>query len=90
MAIWISREQEQEIFEPNTIAVLAAALKEALHQLRLVDRNDPAVTIIAKRIIELARRGERDPIRLRNEVIQSLRKGALPSWPPPAPRLGKF
>jgi len=90
MTIWISREQEQEIFEPNTIAVLAAALKETLHQLHLVDRNDPAVTIIAKRIIELARRGERDPIRLRNEVIQSFRKGALPSWPPPAPRLGKF
>ena len=79
MTIWISCEQEQEIFEPNTIAVLAAALKETLHQLHLVDRNDPAVTIIAKRIIELARRGERDPIRLRNEVIQSLRKGALPS-----------
>ena len=90
MAIWISREQEQEIFEPNTIAVLAAALKETLHQLHLVDRNDPAVTIIAKRIIKLARRGERDPIRLRHEVIQSLRKGALPSWPPPAPRLRKF
>jgi len=27
----------------------------------LVDRNDPAVTMVAKTIIELARRGERDP-----------------------------
>ena len=90
MTIRISRDQEQEIFEPNTIAALAAALKETLHQLRLVDRNDPAVTIIAKRIIELARQGERDPIRLRDEVIQSLRKGTLPSWSPPAPRLEKF
>jgi hypothetical protein len=73
-----SRDQEQEIFEPNTIAALAAALKETLHQLGLVDRNDPAVTIIAKRLIELARRGERDPIRLRDDAIQSVRKGALP------------
>ena len=90
MSIWNPAEQEQEIFGPDTVAMLAAALEDTLRQLGLVDRNDPAVTIIAKRIIELARRGERDPIRLRNEVIQSLRKGALPSWPPPAPRLGKF
>ena len=79
-------EREQEIFEPTTIAVLAVALKSTLHQLGLVDRNDPAVTIIAKRIIELARRGERDPIRLRDEAIQSAGKGAS-LWSPPAPRL---
>jgi len=36
-----------------------------LRQLQLVYRNNPADTEIAKTIIELARRGERDPIRLR-------------------------
>jgi len=53
--------------------VLAVALEDTLRQLRLVDRNDPAVTIVAKTIIELARRGERDPVRLREQAIQSLR-----------------
>jgi hypothetical protein len=66
-------EREQEIFGPDTVAVLAVALEDAVRQLRLVDRNDPAVTMIAKTIIELARRGERDPIRLRDQAIQSFR-----------------
>ena len=66
-------EREQEIFGPDTVAVLAAALEDAVRQLRLVDRNDPVVTMVAKTIIELARRGERDPVRLREQAIQSLR-----------------
>jgi len=66
-------EREQEIFGPDTVAVLAAALEDAVRQLHLVDRNDPAVTIVAKTIIELARRGERDPTRLRDQAIQSFR-----------------
>ena len=48
-------------------------LEDAVRQLRLVDRNDPVVTMVAKTIIELARRGERDPIRLRDQAIQSIR-----------------
>jgi hypothetical protein len=66
-------EREQEIFGPDTVAVLAVALEDAVRQLCLVDRNDPAVTMVAKTIIELARRGERDPIRLRDQAIQSFR-----------------
>ena len=66
-------EREQEVFGPDTIAVLAVALEDTLRQLRFVDRNDPAVTMVAKTIIELARRGERDPIRLRDQAIQSFR-----------------
>src|SRR5262249_37077624 len=66
-------EREQEIFGPDPVAVLAAALEDAVRQLRLVDRNDPAVTMVAKTIIELARRGERDPTRLRDQAIQSFR-----------------
>src|SRR5215510_10237849 len=50
-------EREQEIFGRDTVAVLAAALEDSVRQLRLVDRNDPAVTMVAKTIIELARRG---------------------------------
>jgi hypothetical protein len=67
-------EREEETFGPKTIAALAAALEDTLCQLRLVDRNDPAVTMLAKKIIELARQGERDPIRLRNQAVQFFRQ----------------
>jgi hypothetical protein len=66
-------ESEQGAFGPDTIAVLAIAFEDTLRQLRLADRNDPAVTMVAKRIIELARQGERDPIRLRDQAIHSFR-----------------
>jgi hypothetical protein len=66
-------EHDHEAFGPDTIAALATALEDALHQLRLTDRNDPAVTMLAKRIIELARQGERDPARLRDQAIRSFR-----------------
>src|SRR5262249_8024926 len=73
MPILNPAQREQEVFWPDTVAVLAVALEDTLRQLRLVDRNDPAVTIVAKTIIELARRGERDPVRLREQAIQSFR-----------------
>ena len=73
MPILNPAEHEQEAFGPDTVAVLAVALEDTLRQLRLVARNDPAVTIVAKTIIELARRGERDPVRLREQAIQSFR-----------------
>jgi hypothetical protein len=73
MPIWTPVESEPSTFGPDTIAVLATAFEDTLHYLRLLDRSDPAVTIVAKRIIELARQGERDLIRLRDDAIQSFR-----------------
>ena len=82
-------EREQEVFGPDTVAVLAVALEDTLRQLRLVDRNDPAVTIVAKTIIELARRGERDPVRCVNKLFNHCAKwGRLPALGldvPPSP-----
>ena len=72
LPISVPNEYGHEVFGPDTIAALATALEDALHQLRLTDRNHPAATIVAKRIIELARQGERDPIRLRDQAIHSL------------------
>jgi hypothetical protein len=52
-------------FAPDDIKLLSDAFEGALRELQLVDRTDPATELIAKRIIELAQRGERDPNRLR-------------------------
>jgi hypothetical protein len=60
-------------FSPEEVVVLTAAFEDALRALSLVDRKDPAVTMVAKRVIELAKGGEHDPILLRDAVLKSLR-----------------
>ena len=37
-----------------------------------VNRTDPATEMVAKKIIELAKQGERDPVRLRERVIEAV------------------
>jgi hypothetical protein len=61
-------------FSPEDIT----ALEDTLSALGLVDRNDPAVLLVAKHIIELAKHGERDPVRLRNSVVNQFQ--ALSRW----------
>ena len=59
-------------FGPEDIKLLSTVFEEALRELRLVDRTDPATQLVAKRIIELAQQGERDPIRLREGAIKGI------------------
>jgi len=77
-----NRKDEQEeggSFGPDEIGVMTAAFDQILDDLRLwkrddgssVDRGDPVVTLVAKRIIELAKKGERDPTRLRDSALSS-------------------
>jgi hypothetical protein len=71
-AVPIRRLLESHVFGPDEITVLTTAFEDTLRTLRLVDRADPATEIIARKIIELAQQGERDPVRLRERAIQSL------------------
>ena len=66
-------------FSPEEVAVLTTAFEDTLNALGLVDRKDPAVTIVAKRVIELAKGGEHDPILLRDAVLKSLRSNPASS-----------
>ena len=61
-------------FDPETIEVMVTAFEEALRELRLTDRADPLTETVARKIIELAQRGERDPSRLREHAVHSLSK----------------
>ena len=56
-------------FSPEDITALTTTFEDSLSALGLLDRNDPAVLIVAKRIIELAKDGERNPARLQNSVV---------------------
>jgi hypothetical protein len=67
----VETEQQQEggSFGPDEIAVMTAALEGILSDFRLKDRDDPVVQMIGKLVIELVRNGERDPIKIRKEIL---------------------
>jgi hypothetical protein len=71
-AMPIYRLLRDHAFGPEEIKILGDAFEDALRTLRLVNRDDPATEIVAKKIIELAQRGERDPARLREAAVQSV------------------
>jgi hypothetical protein len=64
--------------KPGDTAILTAAFDAALRKLELVGRHDPAAIAIAKLIVIAAKKGERDPLRLCNQVVTAWRN----RWPP--------
>jgi len=48
--------------------------EDVFKALGLVDRAAPVTELIAKKIIELTKAGERDPARMRDLTIQALQK----------------
>jgi hypothetical protein len=67
----VKTEQEQEggSFDPDQIAIMATAFEKVLADLKVTDRDDPVVTMIAKLVIELVRDGENDPEKLRKTIL---------------------
>ena len=68
----IRRLLHESAFAPQEVQVLSDAFEAALRELRLVDRTDPAVELVAKRIIQMAQQGERDPVRLREGAVKGI------------------
>jgi hypothetical protein len=58
-------------FSPEEADILIDAFEESLQALNLTDREDPL--LVAKKIIELAKEGERDPARLREAAVASFK-----------------
>jgi hypothetical protein len=63
------KEEEGGVFDPEDIAIMATAFDRLVADLKLVKRDDPVVTMLAKLVIELVRNGERDPDKIRQQVI---------------------
>jgi hypothetical protein len=59
--------------DPEEIEKLTTAYEDALQALQLTNRTDRITTIIAERIIEAAKTGERDPAKLCAMAIKDLR-----------------
>ena len=60
-------------FDPETIRVMGIAFEMALVALRLADRGDLANEVVARKIINLAKAGERDPERLCEAMMKEFR-----------------
>ena len=61
-------------FDPEAVAQLDIAYHAVLGQLGLVDREDGATLTVAKRIVDLAAQGERDPERLTAATVKTFAK----------------
>jgi hypothetical protein len=57
---------------PEDISLLAIAYEEALDALDLTDRDDPITQLIAKKIIEIAQTGVRDPTQMVKLAMKEL------------------
>ena len=58
-----------DAFGPEALQAMSTALEEVCRVLKL-DHDQGAREVMAVRIIELARRGERDPEQLRDRVLR--------------------
>jgi hypothetical protein len=74
-------------FDAETRRVMGVAFEATIAALRLADRSDPIVGMIAQRIIELARAGETNPDLICETTlsalgIQQLHSAAGQAFPP--------
>jgi hypothetical protein len=69
-------------FDPETKWVMGVAFEAALAALRMMDRSDPIVAIVAKKIIALAKAGESNPDRLCEQALMDVRNSQFSIAPP--------
>ena len=63
---------KNQAFEPEAITVMTGAYAEVCRTLGVSGNNHSEADVVAKKVIEFAQRGERDPARLRDRVLQAL------------------
>ena len=77
MAIY--RLLREAAFNPEQVERMMAAYEAALKKLKLVDRSDPVTELIASKIIEIARSGERSAMAICDRALEEL--GVSPKQP---------
>ena len=65
-------------FGPEDTAAMTTAFEEVLKRLNVADHETRIATSVAKKIVRLAKRGERNPTRLTEGVISSFRANPMP------------
>lgn len=70
----ITRYLREAAFDPKAIEAMSAAFESACVSLQLLDRDDPLTEIVARKVIEIAGAGERDPERICELVLLGLKE----------------
>lgn len=68
----INRLLGEAAFSPEDVRGLSAAYEAALQLLQLKDRADPVTELVAAKIIQVFRLGERDPPRICARALKEL------------------
>jgi hypothetical protein len=72
----IHRLLQQSAFGQEDIDRMVAAYEDSLRVLQLADRSHPIAQTLAKKIIEIAQTGERDPRQMRIRALKALGRPA--------------
>ena len=72
MAIY--RLLRRGVFEPDDVRLLATVYEKVLCTVGVVDRKDPRAELIARKVVQLAQAGERDPECLKDLAIEELQQ----------------
>jgi hypothetical protein len=59
-------------FDPESIRTMTAAYEAARERLGLTDRSDPLTELVARKIIEIAQTGVRDPAALCEKALSAI------------------
>ena len=70
-AVPIDRLLKTGTFEPEQVTILGDVFEDVLQALGLADRHDLLTEMVAKKVIELAQNGERDPVRLKVLTLEA-------------------
>jgi hypothetical protein len=63
--------RRQGVFAPDEVTMLGNVFEDVLRMLGLVAREDPMTKMVAKKLLELATAGMRDPERLKALTVQA-------------------
>jgi hypothetical protein len=67
---------KEAVFDPKAIEAMTAAFEAVCESLQLVKRDDLIAEIVARKVIEVAETGERDPERIRELVLLALKESS--------------
>jgi hypothetical protein len=70
---------EHGAFASEHVRAITAAFEDCLQALGVTKQSDPVALALAKQIVQLAKRGERNPTRLRDEALKSIKDGSA-AW----------
>jgi hypothetical protein len=65
---------KEAAFDPEAIKAISAAFEAVCESLQLRNRSDPITEIVARKVIEVAGTGERDPERIRDLALLALKE----------------